>query len=482
MRFVYAGMLCLTAYLPHFSFGQSPRDTSNASVASIPEKISGKYIQSVSSKADKASRDVDKQTEKYLAKLQKQEAKMQKKVSKIDSVAASNIFASSAQEYQHLRDNINNKAQSILRGSGQYIPWLDTASTSLKYLENSGTLGKISANATQAKAAIAKVKALEDEFKKAGNVREFIRQRKERLKYELANYNFGSELKNYNQTAFFYAQQVNEYKAALDDPDKMAKKALSLLEKLPAFQDFLSKNSMLAGLFNAPGSSGGTGSVAGLQTNSQVQAILSQQMGIMGPNGQQIAQQNVSAAQGQLTQLRNRLNQSGSSGGDMPEGLKPNSQKTKTWLKRIEYGVNIQSTRSSYYFPASTDLGLTAGFKINDKSTVGIGASYNMAWGKDIRHIALSTLGAGLRSYLDIQMKKGIYASGGYEYNLVPVVVPQGSTGTYWQKSGLLGISKAVKVKSQYFKQAKLQLLWDFLSYQQVPRTQPFIFRIGYNF
>ncbi|MBK9381709.1 MAG: hypothetical protein IPN39_10305 [Chitinophagaceae bacterium] len=51
-----------------------------------------------------------------------------------------------------------------------------------------------------------------------------------------------------------------------------------------------------------------------------------------------------------------------------------------------------------------------------------------------------------------------------------------------WQQSGLIGISKTVPVKSKFFKKTSLKLLWDFLSYQQVPRTQPVIFRIGYNF
>jgi hypothetical protein len=50
-----------------------------------------------------------------------------------------------------------------------------------------------------------------------------------------------------------------------------------------------------------------------------------------------------------------------------------------------------------------------------------------------------------------------------------------------WQQSGLIGISKVVSVKSKFFKNTKLQLLWDFLSYQQVPQNQAIVFRVGYN-
>ncbi len=51
-----------------------------------------------------------------------------------------------------------------------------------------------------------------------------------------------------------------------------------------------------------------------------------------------------------------------------------------------------------------------------------------------------------------------------------------------WQQSGLVGVSKIVSLKSKMFKKTKLQLLWDFLSYQQVPRTQALKFRLRYAF
>src|SRR4029077_7417790 len=166
----------------------------------------------------------------------------------VDSLVAKNIFTGADQKYQQIQNDLKNKSANLLKGSGQYIPWIDSAGTSLKFLENNPALSKLSGNAGQVKTAINKVHALEDEFKQAENVKEFIRQRKEYLKQQLANYNLGSELKKYNQQAYYYAQQINEYKAAWDDPDKLEKKALELLNKLPAFQDFMKKNSMLAGL------------------------------------------------------------------------------------------------------------------------------------------------------------------------------------------------------------------------------------------
>jgi hypothetical protein len=51
-----------------------------------------------------------------------------------------------------------------------------------------------------------------------------------------------------------------------------------------------------------------------------------------------------------------------------------------------------------------------------------------------------------------------------------------------WQQSGLIGVSKVVSIKSKLFKKTKLMLLWDMLSSQQIPKAQPIVFRIGYNF
>jgi len=447
----------------------------------ISAKLAHKYVATVSDKADNITNGLDKQTEKYISKLQKQEAKIQKKLSKIDPVASKNIFSNSAQTYQQLKTDLQNKSDRLLKGSGQYVTWLDTASTSLKFFEKNDALKNIAAGQAQIKTALGKMHALEDEFKQAENVKEFIRQRKEYLKQKLANYSFGSELKNYNQTAYYYVQQVNEYRAALDDPTKLEKKALEILNRIPAFTDFMKKNSMLAGLFNIPDDYGTSG-VAGLQTRDAVQQLMGQRMTMMGPSGAQTAQSNIFDAQSSLTQLRNKFQQTGS-GGETPD-FKANEEKTKKFLNRIEYGMNMQTAHSTFYFPTTTDIGFSAGYKLNQKSTIGIGLSSKIGWGKDIHHISVTGQGLGLRSFMDIKLKGNFYASGGFEYNYQQAFnsLQQVQNLNVWQRSGLIGISKMVSLKSKLVKKTKLQLLWDFLSYSQIPRTQPIKFRIGYNF
>src|SRR5690606_27894357 len=105
-----------------------------------------------------------------------------------------------------------------------------------------------------------------------------------------------------------------------------------------------------------------------------------------------------------------------SNNADLPD-FKPNPEKTKLFFHRIEYGLNIQSVKRNSLLPATTDLAATAGYKINQKSIIGIGISYKLGWGDNLRKLSLSHEGIGLRTFIDYQIKGKIYLSGGYEKN-----------------------------------------------------------------
>jgi len=468
-------LLCCAGMLP--GFAQEVPDSNSHSA----NKITQQYIASVDGKAAKVSADIDKQTEKYLAKLEKQEARLKKKLSKVDSLAAHNIFADSKAQYDDIRHKIANKSSQLIKNTGRYFPWADSAGTSLQFLSGKNPLiSNVNGNAAKLQGALSKVKELENQFKQAASIKDFIRQRKELLQQQLKNYNLGSELKKYNQTAYYYTQQINDYRHALDDPDKAEKKALALLRKIPAFEKFMHDHGALAGLFDVPEDY--ATNMTGLQTRDQVQAAIQDRLQSMGPNAQASMQQGISDAQSQLSKLRNQFPSSGST-EDMPD-FKPKEQKTKTFLQRLEYGTNVQTVRSNYYFPSTTDFALSVGYKLGDKNIVGIGASYKMGWGKDIQHIALSAQGIGFRSFADIKLKGSFFVSGGFEYNYQQ---PFGSIEQIkylnaWQQSGLIGISKIISLKTKFFKKTKLQVLWDMLSYQQVPKSQAIKFRVGYSF
>jgi Tfp pilus assembly PilM family ATPase len=71
--------------------------------------------------------------------------------------------------------------------------------------------------------------------------------------------------------------------------------------------------------------------LAGLQTRTQVNSFINEQVATGGPNAQSQFQQNIQQGQSQMQQLKNKLMQLGGGSSDdiMPQGFKPNNQKTK---------------------------------------------------------------------------------------------------------------------------------------------------------
>ena len=448
-------------------------------------QLPSNYLDKVSSKASHLEQELDKKTDKALQQMIKQELKMKNKLAKIDSSKAKEIFGDAKQKYNELEQKLQNGTSL-----NQYISSLDTLSTSLKFIQqNQELISKTREAQQKLKEAISKVNGLENQFQKAEEIKKFLKERKQFLKEQLSKLGFAKQLKKINKQVYYYSEQVKEYAAMLKDHKKAERKAIDLLSKTKLFQDFMRKNSMLASLFRIPGDPNDPAyiaSLAGLQTRVQVNNLIQQQIATGGPNAQQQFQNNMQQAQSQLNELKNKINQFGHGSSDdiIPEGFKPNDQKTKSFLKRLEYGTNVQTQKAQSYFPVTSDIGLSVGYKLNDKSIIGIGASYKLGLGRGWNNIRFTQEGAGLRSYLDWKLKGSFWVSGGYEMNYKTVFnsIAQLQDLKAWSESGLIGMSKVIDVKSKFFKKTKLQLLWDFLSYQQIPRTQPVLFRIGYGF
>jgi hypothetical protein len=445
--------------------------------------VSSRYIQSVSKKTNELEQKLDKKSRKALAQLQKQEAGMKKKLTKIDSVAAKNVFVNAEDKYKELEQRLTNPSFK------QYIPGFDTISTSLKFFEqNNQLLSQTKDIKEKLIASMNRIKGLESQLQKAEDLKQFLKERKQFLKEQLSKFGFAKELKKLDKRVYYYSQQLHEYKAMLNDPKKIERKAIEILSKTKLFKDFMQKNSMLASLFRMPGDPSDPNyiaSLAGLQTRASVQQFIQNQLAGSGPNAQQQLQANLQQAQSQLQQLKDKVLKAGggSSNAELPD-FKPNNQKTKSFLQRLELGTNVQSQKSTNFFPVTSDIGLSLAYRLSDKSLIGIGASYKLGWGSGWNNINITHQGVGLRSFIDWKLKGSFYISGGYEQNYKAEIrsIDQLRNFSAWQHSGLIGMSKVVSVKSKLFKKTKVQLLWDFMSYQQVPRTQPIVFRIGYNF
>ncbi len=394
-------------------------------------------------------------------------------------------FFNSAALAQKLKTDTGSRTQSI---SGEYQPYTDSLRGALNFLQKNQSLS--GPQTAQVQNALSQLQALQAKMQDADQVKAYIQQRKQEIGQYISQHTslagiLGKQYQGMNQDLFYYSQTVRQYKEMLNNPDQLEQKALSLLNQLPAFQSFMKNNSQLAGLFNLPTNYGSPQGLAGLQTRDQVNDLIQGQVAAGGAGGAAALQSNLQSAESQLDGFKDKLSKLGQGSGDidMPH-FKPNDQKTKTFWKRLEYGTNFQTTRNNYYFPTVTDLGLSVGYKLGNSTVMGLGASYKIGWGNGIRHIALSSNGMGLRSFLDVKIKGGFYLSGGAEYNYTTPFTSyqQIRKLQYWTKSGLLGISKVVSMKSRVFKKTKLQLLWDALSYSQIPKTQAIIFRLGYNF
>ena len=468
-------------------YGQSTDSTSKGLI-DFPLR----FVTRIQGRTATLDKQLTRATGKWMQRIAKHEARLKKKLYRIDSAAATRLFSSTGDDYAELSNRLKSDTGGNPRPpSGEYLAHADSARVSLSFLQQQPQLlssGNRYEQMRSLSGSIAQLQQLQAKMQDADEIQTYIQQRKAQIKQSIGQYlqsgSLAAEYRGLNEDLYYYTQQVQQYKDMLNDPDKMEKQALAILDKLPAFREFMKNNSQLSSLFGMPANLGTPQGLVGLQTRSQLQQMVQGQITAGGASGMASLQDNLQAAQSQLDQYKKKLSDLGAGGGnvDIPD-FKPNDQKTRSFLKRLVLGTNLQTTQASNYFPATTDLGMSLGYKLNGNNTVGIGASYKMGWGRGFNHIALSSQGAGLRSFLDIRIKGSISATGGLEYNYATAFssLQQIRHLDDWTRSGLIGLSKTVSMKTRVFKNTNIQLLWDFLSYQQVPKTQPILVRVGYT-
>jgi hypothetical protein len=282
---------------------------------------------------------------------------------------------------------------------------------------------------------------------------------------------------------YYYDEKLRECRVALDDPGRAIRKVIEIVSETKVFRDFLRKNSLLASLFPMPEGTDDRlqqANLAGLQTRAQLNNITRQQL--PDANAQGLFYQNLQEAQTRLDNWKLKILESrrSSSNDLIPGNFKPNSQKTKPFLKRIEIGLNIRTQKARGFLPVTSELGFSLGYKLNDRSIIGIGSSYKLGLGSNWSHLRITCEGMGLRSFIDWKLKGSLWLTGGYEMNHQAAFDNLKSIST-WQQSGLIGINKLIAGRNKILKKTKLQLLWDFLSYQRQPRSEPVLMRVVYN-
>jgi hypothetical protein len=469
-------IVCSVSYLASYS--------QDADSLQLIEKLPSKYYSLIDKKMSNANERLTRKSLKYLAKFQRQERKLQQKLQKLNPELA---VANANEKYNELSQKIKSKTTGVSKiVGGEYDPYMDSLGTSLSFLKQYGIGDKVTK-------PLQSFDLLQSKLQESEKIKAFIAERKNQLKELLSKYtklpgSLKSEYDKLSKTAYYYSAQVKEYKDLLKDPKKIEQKALALLNKVPAFQKFMKENGQLASLFRINENLDPAQRLAGLQTRSSVQGVIQQRIASGGPNAMQIVQQNLAAAHAELNKLKDKINQLGGGGSDVDiPDFKPNDQKTKPFLKRLEYSTNVQFEKSNKLLPSAANIGLGIGYKLNDKIVTGVGLSYKVGIGT-IQHLSFTSQGIGLRSYLDWKIKKQFYVSSGYEMNYYPAyekisqVSPAGGDleGAAWQRSALIGVSKRYKVSKKV--NGEIKLLYDFLANTHIPVSQAFVFRIGYKF
>lgn len=497
MKCTLIGLVAMLCAVPMLCYSQSAADSSSANLQKIVN-FPSRLFKKIDSRTTTLQAQLNKQTTSYLRRLARQEEKVRARLYRVDSAKAAALYSQDPkQQYAVLQQQFQRDSARVFHSMGpEYLPYADSLQGALGFLtKNPGLINANPALQGKMQASLASVQQLQSRLQDADGVQQFVQTRKNLMQQALSGYThlpsgLSNALAGYKKQAYYYSDQVRAYREALNDPGKLLNTSLALLNKVPAFSNYMKKNGFLAGLFGVPAGYGTGEALNGMQTREQVLGMIQSKIGSGGSSGAGGAgaaalQNSLNAAHQDISKLQNKLSSlgAGSSAMDMPD-FKPNQQKTKTLWQRLEYGVTFQTNPTSYFYPTTTNIGLTVGYKLNDANSVGLGASYLVGWGSGFQHIGFSSQGVSLRSFLQLRIKGTFYATGGLEYNYEqPFSSFQDIRSlSRWTPSGLIGVTKTISMKSPVFKKTQVSLLWDLLSYYQTPKTQPIVFRLGYSF
>lgn len=432
-----------------------------------------------SAKCDRVQKNLSDYTSKQLKRIQRLKQRL---YSKLDSARSDTVIGYGILDQLDRPSGISlNELDDRRQQMKHYIGFLDSFQTGLKLRTLAPGAGK---HLDQLKQLIQKSGQVQDAFKESGKIEGRLVDYLQALEKQLPTGRALHQLRQLQNAVGDYQLKIRYYKEILSNPDKTLREAFALLKKTRVFQQFFRRYSAIAAFLPPDPTEVGVlePGASGLQTRELVRQAMYDRV---GPNVNTAAftGQKASEWKSQLQQLKSKIE--GTKSRPLPEDIQgnPNAEKSKSFLKRLQVGTNLQSVRSNGWMPATTDFGLSVGFKLNGKSIVGIGGSYKLGWGENIRNIRITHQGASLRSFIDWKIKGSFYCSGGYEYNYQPVDQQAASAMRLasWKNSGLIGISKTIAANHKFFKQAKMQVLWDALARQQLPRSPSFKFRIGYN-
>jgi hypothetical protein len=446
-------------------------------ILNFPDRLSAK----LQTQQQRMQGKLERQSEKYLSKLQRQENKLRKQLKQKDSALVAELQLGSDSLFNSWKGTLARDSGQMARLPNTYSGKLDSMKTAIQFLGKQPILSKLSGN--QYRYLTERYEGIGNQINQASYLKKLVEDRKALLREKLSSLGLTKQLGKYSKQVHYYQQQLQEYKQILEQPDLIEKKALELLSEVPAFRQYFYKFSALSAMFRSPGQVEDMDPATllnGLQSRSSIMADLTNRFGSV-PNTQQAVTAGLADGQAQLTGIKDKLMNAVNKGEtlDMP-GFVPNQEKTKTFLKRLVPGFNLQSSRSNRFLPLSTDIGFSLGYKVNNKSIIGASFLYKIGWGNDIKHVAITHEGVGLRTFIDYKLNKSFWLTGGAEWNYYArfQTLAVFKTVNSWQQSALIGLQKK-RAFGKY--KATVSVLYDGLWNKHLVHTQPIKFRIAYT-
>ena len=452
--------------------------------------LSNKYYRHVSKKASVFSRRAEKCNRKAIRKFSKQERRIRKRLFEIDSAVAKQVFNHPGDSLLQSRvtSKVPNKL-SVINAGGRYNAYLDTLHNSLSFLSKVPGAGEMGGNSGKLKSTMSRVDLAEGKLAQIDQAQGYMKERQVQLTEALSKYggSFSKNLDGIKKNTYYFKERIENYKQLWSHPDRIETQALAAMNKIPEFTAFMTRNSALAALFNLSSTQSNVESLAGLQTRDQVTRDMQQRLSGASAQDKLALNAQMQDAQAQLKNLKDKFAGS-KDAGDMP-AFKPKEMKSKTFMQRLEFGTNLQFSKSSSFFPSTSAIAGQVAYKLSEKAAVGVGAAFNLGWGAPIKHLQFSSQGYSLRSFMEYKIKRSFFVTGGFEENrqteIQSIAVLKDWNG--WSKSGMIGIEKKYKlsssaVDSRRQAQGTLVVLFDFLHNTHTPPSSAIVFRTGYNF
>lgn len=447
------------------------------------------------------AKEIIQETEKTTAQLQENALKNLQQLQQLEAKLAEKVPADQLDEVKQLKDQMAAKLQTVngltnpdsLLKSMIHLPYIarfDSLQTLLKF-----SMPNMADNALLQQAQ-QQIDVLKAQFSQLTALEAWIQEREGQWKNVFSKVNLEKlalpkAFGKWQEQALAYKMQVQQWKETINDPQKIEQEALKLLNKLPAFREFMSQNGELARLFGSPAGSANAPAgqpIPGLQTRASLAQELQNRFGEAFMQSGGALQQQIQAGMDQLADMQNpiaeKLNELKQAN---PFQVSP-AQEEKAALKalplkkRFEFGINLQSATRIHDFPAVRDIGLSLGYKLNPRSVAGVGIAYKFALGESWKDIQWTHEGIGLRSFFDWRLAsagskllKGFWITGGFEMNYWSRIARDAQWGNLaWEKSGLVGVTKVVKVKD---KNIKMMIAFNILKTSAIIQDRVF-FRI----